>query len=194
MGTTRKTLIDRIRDRDDATAWREFNCIYWPLLVRYGLVNGLPRADAEDIAQQCLSSISNCIAEFKYDPARGRFRTWLWILAGRTAVEHLRKRRDVAGRTEDSDPAGPFGDAPDEHWDRQWEKEHLRFCWERLRPSLPPAQLDAFQLHALEKKPAKDVAAMLGVTENQVRLGETRVLDRMREMMIETFGAPTADY
>ncbi len=70
---TRATLLLRIRDLKDRTAWSEFVALYTPLLYSYALKAGLQDADAADVAQEAMCDVVRSIREFEYDPARDRF-------------------------------------------------------------------------------------------------------------------------
>ena len=72
LDTTRATLLERIRDRADGEAWRQFDAIYRPMLMRFGQGCGLDHAGAEDVTQHCMSAIHRHIDGFDYDPKKGR--------------------------------------------------------------------------------------------------------------------------
>ncbi|MFQ5490031.1 MAG: RNA polymerase sigma factor [Phycisphaerae bacterium] len=103
MHTTRASLLLRVRDPKDATAWTEFDAIYRPLLVRFGQSNGLGEADVEDVAQHCMTAIHKRIASFDYDPEKGRFKGWLRTLVNNRIRDLHRRRQDEQARTGDFD-------------------------------------------------------------------------------------------
>ena len=74
---TRLSLLTRVRDAGDARAWNEFEQRYSELVFRYALARGLQFADAEDVRQVVFLRLANALREFTYDPARGRFRSYL---------------------------------------------------------------------------------------------------------------------
>ena len=47
--STHASLILRVRDPNDACAWREFERVYGPLILAYCQRFGLQFADAEDV-------------------------------------------------------------------------------------------------------------------------------------------------
>ncbi len=74
---TRISLLLRIRDHNDQAAWEEFAAIYRPAIFRLARIKGLQNADAEDLTQKVLLSISKSIHTWKSDEGSARFRTWL---------------------------------------------------------------------------------------------------------------------
>ncbi len=70
-------MIQRLQDTGDDAAWEEFASIYRPIIVRIALRRQLQFDDAEDLAQQVLLLVLKNISNWKTDPARARFRTWL---------------------------------------------------------------------------------------------------------------------
>ncbi|MFQ5502175.1 MAG: RNA polymerase sigma factor [Phycisphaerae bacterium] len=81
MDTTRPSLLCRILDPAGDAAWRMLDEIYRPMLQRFAMSRGLQPVDAEEIAQQCMTSIHKHIESFRYDPEKGRFKAWLRTMA-----------------------------------------------------------------------------------------------------------------
>jgi RNA polymerase sigma-70 factor (ECF subfamily) len=81
--------------------------------------------------------------------------------------------------------------APDDHaaW---WDQEHERrlFAWaaEQVRPAVEPATWQAFWGMAVEGRPAKEVAAALGLSVATVYMAKCRVLARLKEVIREAEG------
>ena len=78
---TRKTLILRVRNPDDADGWRDFYGLYEPLIKRFFQSRGLQEADADDIVQNVLQRVAKAAPDFEYDPAKVKFRSWLFTIA-----------------------------------------------------------------------------------------------------------------
>src|SRR3954447_10867278 len=80
---TRASLLLRLRDPRDETAWAEFVDLYAPLVYAYARKQGLQDADAADLSQDVLLSFAGAVSRLEYDPARGLFRNYLF-----TVVRH----------------------------------------------------------------------------------------------------------
>src|SRR6185436_17403531 len=74
---TRPSLLLRLRDVEDADAWREFVRLYTPLVFGHCTRHGLQEADAADVAQEVMRVAAEAMPEFQYDAQRGKFRGWL---------------------------------------------------------------------------------------------------------------------
>src|ERR1700722_4136084 len=74
---TRASLLVRLRDPRDATAWTEFDDLYAPLIYNYARKQGLQDADAVDVSQEIISTVAGAVGRLEYDPERGSFRNWL---------------------------------------------------------------------------------------------------------------------
>src|SRR5262245_33587255 len=80
LPVTRASLLVRLRDGDDPKAWTEFLEIYAPVVYRFARNRGLQDADAADIMQDVLRSVSSAVGRLEYDAKRGTFRGWLFTI------------------------------------------------------------------------------------------------------------------
>ena len=94
---TRPSLLLRIRDPRDADAWNEFADIYRPAILRLAKIRGLQNADAEDLAQTVLISTAKAIQNWKPDPNRARFRSWLNRLAQNAIINAIQRAKPDRG-------------------------------------------------------------------------------------------------
>lgn len=72
---TRASLLVRLRDPRDASAWTQFVEVYAPLVYGYARKQGLQDADAADLSQEVLRAVAGAVSHLEYDPAAGRFAT-----------------------------------------------------------------------------------------------------------------------
>ena len=86
---TRASLLVRLRDHQDHAAWSEFVRLYAPVVYRFARGRGLQDADAADLSQEVLRSVSASVGAF--DPKLGLFRSWLFTLAHRRLYDFVQR-------------------------------------------------------------------------------------------------------
>jgi len=89
---TRASLVLRIRDPGDHSARGEFAARYAPLVYRFARKRGLQDADAADVTQEVLQAVAVAIKRLDYDPNRGSFRGWLFIMTRNLLINHLNRQ------------------------------------------------------------------------------------------------------
>jgi len=188
MNTTRLTLIDRVRDNRDTLAWEEFYRLYSQLIYNYARALGLNDTDASDIMSDCMGHLSRQMREFKYDRNHCKFRSFLKTVVSKSVAAHLRKRRPQHNlgnllKDKESDLL-----TPDEIWNRQWQIDHLIYCWNQIAAQLPQQQARAFQLYVLEEKSVQQVTLELNITANQVYQAKTRITQQIKKEMLRIVG------
>jgi len=180
---TRQSLLIRLRDSGDESAWREFYALYSPLLYDYARARGLKHEDAEDVRSECLAAIVRQMPKFVYDRASGSFRSWLRTLAVRRVIDRLRKAVEVTAGSAVLAVADWNADAPDEVWDREWRHQHLRFCMDEAQAQVSAQTWQVFELLVDQQTSVKDICRQLNLTANQVYKCRSRVVELIRNRM-----------
>ena len=180
MTTTRATLLHRVRDPGDREAWEEFFELYAPLLEGYARAHGLARADAEEVRDQCLEVLARKLPAFEYRRGKGSFQAWLHGIARGKVVDLLRaqkvRKRESLALTRLTSPEP----GPDEHWQREWRAEHLRYALRCVRRTETEERYRVFELLLLEELSVPEVSARTGLTAQQIYKIKASVLKRVR--------------
>src|SRR5262245_3857521 len=92
---TRRSLLSRLKRCDDQTAWQTFFDTYGKLLYSVALKAGLTDAEAKDAVQETVIKVSKHIGQFRYDPAKCSFKSWLMLLARQRIATQFRKRAKI---------------------------------------------------------------------------------------------------
>lgn len=179
MDSTPVSLLERLRQPDPGPAWDRFVFLYTPLLYVWANRLGVAGPDADDLVQDVFAALVRDLPRFRYDPAR-RFRGWLWGVVRNKA----RDRRRAAATT----PVGDLDAVPDPAegdpgvlvGDQEYHRYLAGRAMELIRTDFESATWRAFWETTVGERPAADVAAELGLTENAVYLARRRVLQRLR--------------
>lgn len=179
MSQTRSSLLSRIKNLEDGLSWEEFDQIYRPMLLRYALARGLPREQAEEIAQQCMVSIASGIQDFQ---RRVSFRGWLRGMIDHKVANQLRRQqKEVGARTVDFDREQTKEENPALVWERQWNRTHLLYCLSQVRNQVAPMTYRAFELYVLHELPVEEIATRLDMTPNQIYVAKHRLLSHLKK-------------
>ena len=86
---TRISLLLRLQSQSDDQAWSDFVDLYSPIIYGFSRRQGLQDADAADLVQEVLLSVSKSVR--RYDRRRGPFRGWLMAVVRNRMKEHWQK-------------------------------------------------------------------------------------------------------
>jgi len=182
--TTRKTLLEAIKDGGEVS-WREFYAAYRPLIILRGSDYQLTVDEKEELVQLVLLEIFHKCKSFQYDRSQGRLRDYLRKIIGCKAVDILRKRKnnhvsdDVLNFHPDDDSM------LEQAWEREWQGHLLSQAMDSLRNILEPITYQAFELHVINEKSAKEVALFLNITVNMVYVAKSRSVKKLRSIIRE---------
>ena len=183
---TRNSLILRLRDRQNAEAWREFVGIYEPLIYRIGRRRGLQHADAAELVQRVMLAVTRAVDRWEPDPAKGRFRTWLFRIAHNEICKQLSARR-VPG-TGDSRihtllQRQPSPDESAQELALEYHRSVFRWAAQQIERQVQPRTWLAFWRTAVDGQPVESVARELELSKGAVYVARSRVMARLRTVV-----------
>jgi RNA polymerase sigma-70 factor (ECF subfamily) len=188
---TRRSLLLRIKDRDDARAWEEFVEIYEPLLYRLVRTKGLQHADAQELTQETLLAVASAIERWNPDRDKGSFRGWLFCIARNMTINFLTRRRpdqQGGGGTDfrlaleqHPDPASELTTA----FEQEYERELFDWAARQVRREFHESTWQAFWRTAVEGQPIPEAAAALGLSLGAVYMARTRAMARIKARIRE---------
>lgn len=189
--TTRRSLVLRLRNPDDEAAWAEFVELYEPFLYRLARRKGLQDADALDLCQDVFRAVATAIGRYDPDPAKGRFRGWLFRIARNLIVNVLvAQRRQVRGTGGTSVQqlleAQPSDDLQArQEYETEFKRRAFQWAAEQVQPEFAASTWQAFWKTGVENRPVADVAKELGLSVGAVYVARSRVLARLRDRVQE---------
>lgn len=185
MHTTSRTLLQRIRSggSDREVAWGEFQTRYEPLIRAYATSRGGKTHEVDDVVQDVMLAFFSAQSSFRYDPAAGRFRSYLYASTAR-ALGRLRTRFAWDTNAGDDHLSSLEDPAAKAEWDALWEREQLKYGVEQLRKYYEDdATFQAFYRVAIEGIEPATVATQLGLSRDAVYKAHGRCLVRLRLVM-----------
>jgi len=127
--------------------------------------------------QDAVMAIAREMPQFRYDPARGSFKHWLFRIVRRRVADHFRRlyrqpaQADVTPESLEASTAASLSEA----WDQEWERSILAAAVAYVRAHANPKHFQVFDYCVLKEWPVAKVAATLGMNAAQVYLSRHRV-------------------
>ena len=93
---TPKSVLRRIadlRDGTDESAWERFAELYEPAIREFIRISSpaLQEADVDDVTQDVFARLVQAFRDGAYDPAKGKFRTYLSTIVRRILIDRARR-------------------------------------------------------------------------------------------------------
>ncbi len=185
---TTTALLESLFSEEDPSAWQAFDSRLRPVLLGVAARMGLSEADAQDAVQECLAQVVAGAREGGYDRNKGRLRTWvIAVLKNRVRDAQRRRRRAPAMATESVIAQLPADDELERVWEEESRRRLIADALDTLRKSgeVLESNLRAFELYALQEKPAADVASELGMTRWAVYKATKRCKSLFQKLVAE---------
>jgi len=183
---THASLLERLKQLEDQGSWQEFYTTYRKLIFSFAVKHGLTGTEAEEVVQETVITVARNLPEFRYDPERCSFKTWLFTLTLWRIQDQLRKRHpeetSMHRKPGDTDRtntverlAGPEEERLTALWEEEWKRDLFERALERVKAQLPEKPFQIFDLYALQGWPALEVARSLGVSLGRVYVTKHRI-------------------
>jgi RNA polymerase sigma-70 factor (ECF subfamily) len=181
MYTTSPSLLERLRGPADEADWRRFVRLYTPLLYYWCRRMQLSEEVSADIVQDVFLILLKKLPQFQYDGQRS-FRGWLRSITlnkcrdrwRRLAVAPQGVDDELLSNVPDRAATNPFEDA-------EYRQYLVARALALMQSDFDARTWKACWAHGVVGRPAAEVAAELGVSENAVYIAKCRVLRRLRE-------------
>jgi RNA polymerase sigma-70 factor, ECF subfamily len=177
MNTTPVSLLERLRQPDDQSAWVRFVDLYTPLLCYWGRRAGLQEPDVSDLVQDVFQVLVRKLPTFAYDRDR-TFRGWLRTILLNQWRDGIRRR--VEQPLENGDAVADSAD-PNALIEKEYRDYLVSRALHIMKTDFQPATWQACWEHVVCGRPAAEVAAELGISVKAVYLAQARVLCRLRQ-------------
>jgi RNA polymerase sigma-70 factor (ECF subfamily) len=181
-------LLVQLRDGSNHAAWQEFVKLYGPVVYGFARKRGLQDADAADLMQDVMRSVSAAIVRLDYDRNQGTFRGWLFTISRNKVFNFLSARRARPQATGDSGTSRLLDSQPDEQegadeWEMEYQRRLAALAMERVRSEFQEKSWQAFWLTAVEGQAAAEVSKQLGLSPGAIYVAKSRILARIKEVV-----------
>lgn len=141
-------------------------------------------AAGDIVSQVFLKALTN-IQKYTY---RGvPFSAWLYRIASNEVAQHFRNRKGQRTvsmeRTQIDQVMGMVDDEPEE--DRR--EVYMPVLLEVIQ-EMKPEEVEMIELRFFEQRPFKEVAFIMGITENNAKVRMYRIVERLRKRLKKKFG------
>lgn len=178
---THTTLLARMSAGQDSAAWSEFVDRYGSLIRRFCVLRGLQTSDADDVLQDVLVDLNRAMPNFRYDPTKGKFRSYLKTVVVHAIARKFRQPTPQASLGDMASAILPASDdaAAEEQWEYEWRQYHLSHAMHVIRGEFAEKEILAFERYALAGDDAKRVATDLGMSSDHVYQAKSRITRRL---------------
>lgn len=183
--TTHETLLARLGGHPDSDAWRDFCDRYGELIRRFALRQNLQSADCDDVLQEVLVALTRSLPGFQYDPARGRFRSYLKTIVLRAVFKKFRQKRGDGPIVNIEQAVTRLAeDAETERlWDDEWRQHHFRLAMATIAAEFNAADVAAFESYVGQQVSPRETAERLNVNVDQVYQAKSRIMKRLAKLI-----------
>jgi RNA polymerase sigma-70 factor (ECF subfamily) len=182
---TRASLLIQIRDGANHTAWQEFVRLYGPVVYGFARKRGLQDADAADLMQEVMRSVSGAIGRLEYDRNQGTFRGWLFTIARNKVFNFLSARKIRPQASGDSSTNRLLDSKPEpsdgvETWELEYQRRLAALAMDRIKSEFQATTWQAFWLTAVQGVAVSEVAQQVGLSPGAIYVAKSRVLARLK--------------
>src|SRR6185503_10209605 len=152
---TRASLLVQLRTGSNHIAWQEFVKLYGPVVYGFARKRGLQDADAADLMQDVMRSVSAAIVRLDYDRNQGTFRGWLFTISRNKVFNFLSARRIRPQAAGDTGTSRLLDSKPDDHdgvdeWEMEYQRRLASLAMDRIRGEFQEKSWQAFWQTAVE--------------------------------------------
>jgi RNA polymerase sigma factor (sigma-70 family) len=192
---TQITLLNRLKNQGAAQDWEQFYRIYAGPIFGLARQFGLDPNAAQDVVQETMMALTKALLTFDYDPAKGKFRGWLWRLVRNKTQEAWRRSKKHEATSLDQKDHGSqiaqinqlkSNDLPaDEMLEKAWRLQLVHSGMKILTqtPQISKRNLDIFRAVSIEGRDPNEVAVQFETNLNNIKQIRHRMTERLTEIV-----------
>ncbi len=188
--TTRSSVLKAVADTENEAAWSRFFDLYAGFVFSIARSKGLKEEDADDVVQVVFTDLARTLPTFKYDRAKGKFRSYLIGLVHWRVKDRLRLvKRDKLVLRDDKqmkvymDEAATMPSADKEFAEREWQSAALEEALRRIKPDVRPEHYAAFYASAVEGQDTETVLRLYNLSRDNLYQIRKRLTIRLKPII-----------
>ena len=180
--STHKSLLERVQNGDEIS-WNEFYCRYREIIRAVGSLYHFNADEQDDLLQRVMLKFFANAKTYVYREGEVKFRTYFSRIIRSEAVDCIRANAARRNAEENALLLKLADDSFEEEFITEWRKAVFAEALEELRSRVKFKTYQAFQLYGLQNRPAKDVAALLEISEHQVHVAKSRCTEMLKAIV-----------
>ena len=180
--TTRSSVLKALADTENAAAWARFFDLYAGFVFSIARSKGLKEEDADDVVQVVFTDLARMMPTFKYDRAKGKFRSYLIGLVHWRIKDRLRlARRDKELMEAYLDEVANLPPADRDFAEREWQAAALEEALRRIKSEVRPEHYAAFVASAVEGQDTETVMRLYELSRDNLYQIRKRLTAKLQE-------------
>ena len=183
--TTRSSVLKAVADTENEAAWVRLFNLYAGFVFSIARSKGLKDEDADDIVQLVFTDLARMMPTFKYDRAKGKFRSYLIGLVHWRVKDKLRiALRDKEFMADYIEEAANMPSADRDFAEREWQAAALEEALRRIKPEVRPEHYAAFVASAVEGQDTETVMRLYNLSRDNLYQIRKRLTAQLRETVL----------
>ena len=180
--TTRSSVLKAVADTENEVAWARFFDLYAGFVFSIARSKGLKEEDADDIVQVVFTDLARMMPTFKYDRAKGKFRSYLIGLVHWRVKDKLRLvQRDNEQMKAYLDEVANLSPADKDFAEREWQTAAVEEALRRIKPDVRPEHYAAFVASAVEGQDTETVMRLYNLSRDNLYQIRKRLTSKLQE-------------
>ena len=180
--TTRSSVLKAVANTENETAWARFFDLYAGFVFSIARSKGLKDEEADDIVQVVFTDLVRMMPTFKYDHAKGKFRSYLIGLVHWRVKDKLRLvQRDNEQMKAYLDEVANLPPADKDFAEREWQTAAVEEALRRIKPDVRPEHYAAFVASAVEGQDTETVMRLYNLSRDNLYQIRKRLTAKLQE-------------
>lgn len=180
--TTRSSVLKAVADTGNESAWARLFDLYAGFVFSIARSKGLRDEDADDVVQVVFADLARMMPTFKYDHAKGKFRSYLIGLVHWRVKDKLRLvQRDNEQMKAYLDEVANLPPADKDFAEREWQTAALEEALRRIKPDVRPEHYAAFVASAVEGQDTETVLRLYNLSRDNLYQIRKRLTAKLQE-------------